>query len=150
MPNNALIGIAGVHHVVAELSRRGMVALPTVKNTAAYDIVALNVEGTRHANIQVKSSSKRASFFPMPPPEKIRVGPRDFYVLVRWIEADERFECFLLKGKVARAAVEENLKIQRARVKQGSRNSLFPCVPVGTNHTTRTNAWARAWKKWAL
>ena len=60
MPDNALIGIAGVHHVVSELSRRGLVALPTVKNTAAYDIVALNVEGTWHANIQVKTSSTRS------------------------------------------------------------------------------------------
>jgi hypothetical protein len=41
MINTSLIGIAGVHHVVSELSRRGLIALPTVKNTAAYDIVAL-------------------------------------------------------------------------------------------------------------
>jgi hypothetical protein len=67
-----------------------MVALPTVRNTAAYDIVAMNVEGTKHANIQVKASYKRVGGFPMPQPEKIRTGSHDFYVFARWIEADGR------------------------------------------------------------
>ena len=35
----ALIGISGVHHVVSELSRRGLVALPTIRNVAAYDVL---------------------------------------------------------------------------------------------------------------
>jgi hypothetical protein len=132
MANNALIGIAGVHYVVAELSRRGLVALPTIENTAAYDIVALNVEGTRHANIQVKSSSKKASFFPMPPPKKIRAGPRDFYVLVRWLESEERFECFLLTGKVARAAVLLSRRCSTVNVGASARAiakaSFRPCI----------------------
>ena len=33
-PHTGLIGIAGVHYVVSELSRRGLVALPTIRNTA--------------------------------------------------------------------------------------------------------------------
>ena len=61
--SSALIGIAGVHYVVAELSRRGMVALPTTRNTAAYDIVVVTPDGDKHANIQVKASSKRVTFF---------------------------------------------------------------------------------------
>ena len=106
MPSTALIGIAGVHYVVSELSRRGLIALPTVKNTKAYDIVALNEAGTRHANIQVKASSKKASFFPMPPPEKIRTGKMDYYVFVRWVEQEKRYEGFLLTGRETKRAVE--------------------------------------------
>jgi hypothetical protein len=56
MVNTTLIGIAGVHHVVSELSRRDMIPLPMVKNTATNDLVALNVEGTWHDNIHVKAS----------------------------------------------------------------------------------------------
>lgn len=148
MTKNALVGIAGVHYVVSELSRRGLVALPTVKNTAAYDIVALNAEGTRHANIQVKASSKRAMFFPMPPPEKVRTGPRDFYVLVRWVEQDQRFEGYLLKGKEARRAVEESVKSQSASIRRGSRKKEFPVVYIGPRNTKNTTRWARAWAKW--
>jgi hypothetical protein len=67
---SALTGIAGVHYVVSELSRRGMIALPTIRNMGAYDIVVASADGRRHANIQVKTSSKRVTFWLMPPSKK--------------------------------------------------------------------------------
>jgi hypothetical protein len=146
--NNSLIGIAGVHHVVSELSRRGLVALPTVKNTAAYDIVALNVEGPRHANIQVKASSKRVNFFPMPAADKVRGGARDFYVLVRWIEREKKYEGFLLPGRQARLAVEESCRSQAKGIKRGTRQKEFPCIQVGPGNATNAARWARAWINW--
>ena len=148
MANKSLIGIAGVHHVVSELSRRGLVALPTVKNTAAYDIVVLNELGTKHANVQVKTSSNKVTFFPMPHPDKVRAGPRDYYVLVRWCEAESRYQCFLLSGKTAKASVAENLAYQEKRVKAGVRETLFPCLPIGNR--VRAARWAKAWEKWKL
>src|SRR6266508_2305791 len=127
---NALIGIAGVHYVASELSRRGMVALPTTRNTAAYDIVVATPEGDRHANIQVKTSSKRVTFFLMPSVENIRVGPRDFYVLVRWLDDTTRFEGFLLTGRESRNAVRESIAWQKTKVRNGTRKptSIFPSV----------------------
>jgi hypothetical protein len=103
MPNsvptsNALIGIAGVHYVAAELSHRGMVALPTTRNTAAY-IVVVTQAGDKHANIQVKTSSTRVHFFPMPTAAKIRAGKCDYYVLVRWLEKTKQFEGFMPSGR---------------------------------------------------
>ncbi len=148
MPDNTLIGIAGVHFVVSELSRRGLIALPTVKNTAAYDIVALNREGTRHANIQVKSSSKKVNFFPMPRLEKIRSGRHDFYVLVRWLEAEQRYDCFLLSGREARRQVEAALERQRAKISSGSRRVEFPALAVGPQNTKAAKKWQRAWINW--
>jgi hypothetical protein len=145
-----LIGIAGVHYVVSELSRRGLVALPTVKNLAAYDIVVLNTEGTRHANVQVKASSKRVNFFPMPAPEKIRSGPRDIYVLVRWVEKEERYEAFLLTGKQTFHAVQVELKYQKTAMRAGTRKVLFPCVCVGLRNAGNATRWAKAWKNWIL
>ena len=152
MADNTLIGIAGVHHVVSELSRRGIIALPTVKNTAAYDIVALNKLGTKHANIQVKASSKKVSFFPMPAPEKIRTNRNDFFVLVRWIEAEggSRYECFLLSGRVARAEVERELAGQRVSIAAGSRKVEFPCISVGRNNEALAAKWQKAWLRWEL
>ncbi len=61
-----------------------MLVLPTTRNTAAYDLLAVTPDGRKHANIQVKTSFMRISNFPMPLPEKIRTGRHDFYVLVRW------------------------------------------------------------------
>jgi hypothetical protein len=150
MPNNALIGIAGVHYVVSELSRRGIIALPTVKNTAAYDIVALNEEGTKHANIQVKASSKKVGFFPMPEPTKVKSGPRDIYVLVRWIAGENNYESFLLTGRQAKVAVEEGIALQAERVRQGKKKRPFPCIYVGSRDEHNVERWAKAWSKWSL
>ncbi len=36
--DNALIGAAGVYYVAAELSLRGLIAMPTIHNTAGMDI----------------------------------------------------------------------------------------------------------------
>lgn len=148
--NNSIIGISGVHHVVSELSRRGMVALPTVKNTAAYDIVALNVDGTRHANIQVKTSSKKVGFFPMPGPEKVRAGPRDFYTLVRWVATDQRYEVFLLTGKQACAAVEASKHYQSRPKRDGTQRKFFPCIYVGAREAQDVQRWKDAWARWKL
>ncbi len=51
--SKTLVGIAGVHFVVAELSRRGWIALPTIRNTAGIDILAH--KGDRSNQIQVKT-----------------------------------------------------------------------------------------------
>jgi hypothetical protein len=56
--DKVLIGAAGVFHVSAKLMMRGLIALPTIRNTAGYDIIATTQDGTRHANIQVKTSGR--------------------------------------------------------------------------------------------
>lgn len=147
--NTALVGIAGVHHVVSELSRRGLIALPTVRNTAAYDVVVVTPDGRRHANIQVKASSKRALFFRMPPSTRVRAGPRDFYVLVRWLPRDRRYQAFMLTGAEARAEVARRERVQRRRRRQGTRRSIVPVVSV-TMDPARTRRWERRWLRWTL
>ena len=54
--DTALIGAAGVHYVVSELSRRGLIALPTIRNTSGIDVIVTGRDGSRHANLQVKTS----------------------------------------------------------------------------------------------
>jgi hypothetical protein len=53
-----------------------MLALPTIRNTAVYDLVVVTPDGTKHANIQVKTSFKRISSFPMPLSKDSRGSPR--------------------------------------------------------------------------
>jgi hypothetical protein len=61
--DKALIGAAGVHFVASELSLRGLIALPTIRNTAG--IVVVNKDGTWQANLQVKTSRSKVSFWPI-------------------------------------------------------------------------------------
>jgi hypothetical protein len=150
MTSNALIGIAGVHFVAMELSRRGLIALPTTRNTSAYDILAMNVEGTSHANIQVKASASRVGFFPMPSPEKVRIGRSDFYVLVRWLKNEQRYEAFLLSGREARTEVRAALKKQDARVGVTRKaTSSWPVVEISAQ-PDKARRWAEAWSVWTL
>lgn len=146
--SNNLVGIAGVHHVVSELSRRGLVALPTVRNIAAYDVLVATVDGKRHANIQVKASLKRVNFFPMPSADKVRAGRRDWYVLVRWLDDEQRFEGFMLAGREARAEVARNAKWQADRIRKGGRKKFFPALPVGPSAEPRATKWRRRWDRW--
>ena len=146
----ALIGIAGVHYVVSELSRCGMVALPTVRNTAGYDIVVSNSEGTKFATIQVKTSLKRVTFFPMPSSDKVNDSKTSFYALVRWLKDEERFECFFLSGAEAKAQVQAGERFQRKRIKQGTRKKMFPSIHVGPKVGDQPKAWKERWTTWSL
>ena len=49
-PTKTLVGAAGVHFVVSELSLRGLVALPTIRNTAGIDILVSEPDGSGQAS----------------------------------------------------------------------------------------------------
>jgi hypothetical protein len=149
-PNTALIGIAGVHQVVSELSRRGLVALATARNTAAFDILVTTLDGTRHANIQVKTAQKRVSFFRMPPSSKVRVGRCDFYVLLRWLPRENRYEGYMLSGRAARAEVQRDENFQKRRVADGTRRVMVPSIYVGRKVEARAKQWRGRWLTWTL
>lgn len=133
-----LAGIAGVHYVVSELSMRGLIALPTVRNTAAYDIIVASSDGMHHKNLQVKGSSKRVNNWLMPPRRKIRAGPNDYYVLVRRLKDPPRFEAFLVSGK------EASKKIRTHR----RRRAVFYSLHVGGKWANEQRRWAKSWREW--
>jgi len=142
---NALIGATGVYYVASELSRRGLIALPTIRNTKGYDIIVANMAGTGHANIDVKASLKCVDFFPAPPSDRVCTGPNDYYVLVRWLEKDRRFEAFMLTGAEAK---EEVIWYERERQVEGK--SPFAGIHVGKWAKGRDALWKERWKTWNL
>lgn len=146
----ALVGITGVHHVVSELSRRGLIALPTTRNIAAYDVVVATLDGRKHANIQVKTSLKRVTFFPMPPSDRVRAGARDWYVLLRWLPGGGRFEGFMLSGRHALLEVRRGEQFQTKRIARGTRKKTFPSIYVGPKVEGRANRWRQRWLTWRL
>lgn len=147
---SALVGIAGVHYVAAELSRRGLIALPTIRNTAGYDIIVATPDGKKHANIQVKTSQKRVNFWPMPPSERVCAKPKDYYVLVRWLPREKKFEGFMLRGSEAKAEVRDAEERQRRRIRGTSRHVVFPAIHVGGKWEKVGNRWKHKWETWNL
>ncbi len=132
-----LTGIAGVHYVVSELSMRGLIALPTIRNTAGYDIIVATSDGKHHKNVQVKASSKRVNFWLMPPRRKIRAGPDDYYVLVRRLKDPPSFEAFLVSGKEAKKKLYHR------------RGTDLSSLSVGGKWArNEERRWATAWREW--
>lgn len=144
-----LIGIAGVHHVVSELSRRGMIALPTVRNIAAYDIIVSSMSGRKHANLQVKASKSRVTNFPVAEGKLIRVHRNSWFVLLRWIKAEGCFEGFMLSSEEARAEARRAENGQRKAIRLGTRKVLRPCIYVGPKQKER-DRWKKRWDSWKI
>ena len=140
-----LAGIAGVHFVVSELTRRGFIALPTTRNTAGVDIL---VSGDPHTNafayLQVKASQYKVSFWPTGRPEKCLRGKRSFYVFVRFLLVDDRYEAFIVKGEEVYKQVSANLRSYRRR---GRKEFTYWQLPRDAAEVKRLR---RAWKTGAL
>lgn len=127
---NDLVGAAGVHFVAMRLSLRGLIALPTIRNTAGLDLLVSRPGGLSLATLQVKTSQRRVRFWPAPRPEKCLTKPNAFYVFLRWLSAKETFEGFLVPGAEVAKQVAENLKKKQQR---GSEPFYWWELPKGAN-----------------
>lgn len=130
--DKALIGAAGVFHVASELSLRGMIALPTIRNTAGFDLIAASRDGLRHANIQVKTSSQRPTFLPICWNIKsVKDGPEDFYVLLRQNPSNDGFEGYMLRGHEMK---EKLMAYEDSYTKQGLQMKFSLCLACCSFH----------------
>ncbi len=141
-PTKTLIGAAGVHFVVSELSLRGLVALPTIRNTAGIDILVSEPDGSEQANLQVKTASYRRNHWPTSGPERCLKGSRSFYVFVRYLPDEKRFEAFLESGSNVAKQVQENLLDYR---KQGLKDFTYWELPSGAKEREKLR---KKWKNW--
>jgi hypothetical protein len=145
--DNGIIGAGGVFHVAAVFSMRGMIALPTIKNTAAYDIIVTSPDGLRHANFQVKTSSARPGYWPICQSiSKVRTSPSDFYVLLRRTKDMTDFEAFMLSGSEMRTELEAYMEYYAAKGQRSDNFSL--CASLGKEE--KNNRWRETWKTWTL
>jgi hypothetical protein len=113
--DKALVGAAGVHYVVSELSLRGLIALPTIRNTSGVDVVVLNKEGIWHANLQVKTSRSKVGFWPVGVRCDRWVGPRNYYVFLRYNRRAGSFEAFLEGAEKVAQNVAEGRRREKER-----------------------------------
>lgn len=139
---NDLIGAAGVYHVASELSRRGLVALPTIRNTAAADVLVWSSSSKPHAVLQVKTSQNMVKFWPMGALENCLHGSRAYYVFLRWDQAAQCFECFLESARSVVTQVEQHRSDQQQR---GRKPFSFWALPEDAR---AVKALARRWEKW--
>lgn len=145
--SNSIIGAAGVFHVASVLSVRGLIALPTIKNTAAYDIIVTSPDGLKHANIQVKTSSARPGYWPIcSKVAHVRTSPNDLYVLLRRTKDNTGFEGFMLSGAEMKTELEGYMAYYAAKGQRSDNFSL--CASLGS--AEKNDRWQEMWKTWTL
>lgn len=122
MSEKGLAGVAGVHFVVGELSRRGWVALPTIRNTKGIDVLADN--GGESVRIQVKSRTDGRIWMLTKNAEKL-VGKNLFYAFVNLKRLDPP-EYFLVPSEVV---AEYVTRTHRFFLKEGGADSDLRKLP---------------------
>lgn len=147
MAQNDLIGNAGVYWVVSELSRRGLVALPTVRNCPGADVLVLDPVTGGLATLQVKTSGKCAKFWPTAMPPAAWRRPTHAYVFVRRRKDDAAFEGFLVGASEVAASVSSALERQRMRGKREFPEYCLPGSPAGSD-LAGVQALHEAWHLW--
>jgi hypothetical protein len=80
--SNIQTGVAGEYFVAAELSRRGVVATLTLRNTRGIDILASNADATKSVGIQVKTSQGNRPVWLMNAKAEVDLAENLFYVFV--------------------------------------------------------------------
>ncbi|MGA2362986.1 MAG: hypothetical protein ABSG73_11070 [Candidatus Aminicenantales bacterium] len=96
--NSQLTGAAGVFYVASELSMRGLVVLPSIRNVKGADILVADPDGKCFAFLQVKTSQYKVTFWPIGESALKWKGRDCYYVFVRRVHG--RFEAFLEKASV--------------------------------------------------
>ena len=108
-----LTGAAGVFHVASELSMRGMVALPSIRNVKGADILVADPDGKHFAFLQVKTSKAKVTFWPIGENANKWTGDNCYYVFVRRVH--DRFEVFMEKAEVVAREAETGEKLYLGR-----------------------------------
>jgi len=164
--DNSLIGAAGVHYVAYKLTRRGMLALPTVRNTPGTDVIVTSLNGKHHANIQVKTTqSPTARFWIICSAKRfaeLPFGEHDFYVFLRPRRADDpagelvdEFEGFMLTADEAKREMAAHLNYWTM---QGKEPKFSLCIYVDKGRREKEwglpegskEKWRERWQTWKL
>lgn len=101
----SLVGACGVFYVSAELSRRGWVAMPTIRNTRGIDIIA--AKGGRDVSIQVKTNSYGKTKYPMSKGNEELIGDNLFYVLVTLKGENEHPDFYVVPSQLVASYIKE-------------------------------------------
>lgn len=93
-----LSGISGEYFVAAELSRHGLIAAVTLRNTRGIDILVSRPGGKKSATIQVKTRQNAGKNWVLDKSDEIPKGSNHYYVFVALNGAAGRPEYHIVQG----------------------------------------------------
>jgi hypothetical protein len=108
--NPQLVGEAGVHYVISQLTMRGLIAVATSRNVKGPDVIVTNPDGTKFAAIQVKTRRNSSDkFWNVGERGLTWGGPNCWYAFVRI--KDDQFSVLMAPAsevkRYAKADVDE-------------------------------------------
>ena len=79
---NYQAGMHGVYLAAAELTRRGLIVSPTLRNAPVADLLVTDEDGKRAWSVQVKTNTNKASFWLLNERAKSISSPSHIYIFV--------------------------------------------------------------------
>ncbi len=120
--DKALSGIAGEYFVAAELSRHGLVAAVTLRNTRGIDIVVSRPGKSGPATVQVKTVQNGPAKFLLNQSDEKSKGPNHYYVFVVLHGRKGQPEYWVVEGEyVAKHCRDNHRKWLSGRRRDGGR-----------------------------
>lgn len=118
---NILVSLSGEYFVCAELSSRGIVAVLAPKNNPEIDVIATTPDGSRFANIQVKTMSVgNKQGWKLNKNIEEKIGTKKFFViLVNLIEHGQIPEFYIFNRDELAKLVKENYQKYLSKPKRG-------------------------------
>jgi hypothetical protein len=105
-PKN-IIGVAGEYFVAAELSRRGLIATLTLKNTPNIDVIATTIDGAKTANIQVKTKQNPYGWRLDKKNEEIMPG-KNFFMIFVDLHKSDKIDYYIIPQKDLAKAIAKD------------------------------------------
>jgi hypothetical protein len=124
-----------------ELTLRGLIAIPTTRNSKGIDVLVSTDDGSATASLQVKTSQSRVAFWPMPDPATIPASGDLWFVFLRWLAKDSRFETFMASAASVKERVQTTLDRDLGR---GLKH-----FPVWYLPKENPDEYAAAWESWS-
>jgi hypothetical protein len=140
--SNDFVGAAGVHHIASQLAWRGLIAMPTIRNTSGIDILVTDPLTNASAILQVKTSQKKVGFWPTSLPQKCPKGRTCFYTFVRYLGKERRFQVFLEDSERVVEGISEVVNSQKKRGRK-----VFPCWVLPKNKAKQKSLETK-WNNW--
>jgi hypothetical protein len=97
--SSTLVGVAGEYYAAAELTRRGVNASITLRNTESYDIIASNPKNGKMFNIQVKTTTNKNNSWILNEKSEKNAAKNFYYILVKLNNDNKRPDFFIVPSK---------------------------------------------------
>jgi len=104
--SNALIGIAGVHLVAAELAINGIIGTVTSRNTKGIDLLASRTDGLKNVGIQVKTTKRGQRIWMLNEKAETLHSNDFFYVFVEL--GKDKSEFYVVPSKIVAKHVKQS------------------------------------------